>query len=203
MKTYQSTSSTTALKRRATRKALYIGVVIFAILAIVTTVTLGVVLNRDNTPAGGDPDVPTNTKPVFVLPLDEFTVAQEVNFEEFVYNPSLNAWRTVTGMTFASDAGTDINAVCDGKIIGIVDTVLDGRAITVEHTAGYISIYKSLDMSEATTLQVGQTIKAGQKLGTTSNSMQANAHFGNQLYLQLKQDGKFIDPASVLPAIDK
>jgi len=193
MKTYQSTPRN---KKNLLKRNLYIVLIAVAVIAVATGVTLGVILNKPN-------DRPVATTTVFTLPLEEFTVAQEVRLDGFVYNPTLNEWRTVTGMTFAAEAGQDVNAIANGTIVSIDDTLLDGRAIVVEHSGGFVSVYKSLDKSQDTSLKVGDEVTADTVLGKTSNMMTTNAHFGNQLYLELKKDDKFVDPVAYLPQIDK
>lgn len=180
---------------------MHIVLFVLTIAVVATAITLGIVLPRKS--SGGNPDVPTVTQPAFVLPLEEFSIAQEVNLGKFIYNPSLNQWTTVTGMTFGANAGEEVKAIMDGKIIKVADSLLDGRAVVIEHTNGFVSVYKSLGKVEEETLEIGQEVTAGTTIGITSDSMAANKHFGNQLYLQLKKDDKFVDPVDYLPQINK
>ncbi|MCX4314098.1 MAG: M23 family metallopeptidase, partial [Clostridia bacterium] len=63
----------------------------------------------------------------------------------------------------------DVVAIMDGKVTDIEKTALDGNVITIEHDGGYVSIYKSL--AGEVTVSVGDSVKAGDKIGSTSTSM--------------------------------
>jgi len=63
-----------------------------------------------------------------------------------------------------------------------------GRVVVLDHTLGYVSIYAHLDLIE---VAVGQKVKTGEAVGTLGDT---GSFYGTRLYLELRKDGKAVDP---------
>ncbi|TNF29330.1 MAG: hypothetical protein EP329_16030, partial [Deltaproteobacteria bacterium] len=64
-----------------------------------------------------------------------------------------------------------------------------GRVVVLDHTLGYVSIYAHLDVIE---VAVGQKVRTGEPLGTVGDT---GSFYGKRLYLELRKDGKAMNPA--------
>jgi stage II sporulation protein Q len=91
----------------------------------------------------------------------------------------------------------DVLAVAAGKVVIAEDDVLHGKKIKIAHADGLETVYASL--SELT-VQVGNEVKAGDKLGQ-AGQCQIKSDLPNHLYFEVYQAGQAIDPVSVLPAL--
>ncbi len=96
----------------------------------------------------------------------------------------------------AAAAGTPIKAFQSGKVTanGWVDGY--GWTIEVTHPNGLISQYHH--MQNSSSVAVGTEVKQGQTIGNVGSTGNSN---GPHLDLSIIKDGKYIDPASVIPAL--
>lgn len=206
MKTYQS--STNEKRKNFFKRHWHVLVVVASVIVIAVAVTLSVVLTlpRRSEPVADDPIInnpdppPTNTvvvtPPAVVLPVSGCQVGLGYAIDKLVYWDTLELWRTHTAMDFVGDS--DVVAVRDGTVTSVdMHTVLDGNVITITHDDGYVSVYKSL--GDEITVKVGDTVKAGTKIGVTSDSMLSELNTGAHLHFELKQNGAFVDPSAMLP----
>jgi len=190
-------------KKNFFTKHLYSVVMVSTLLVLGSVVGMTVWLTR-----GGDkpttttpPPGPGVVAPTLVLPLEEFEVAQEANLTELVYNPSLNEWRTVNGVVFGVKTDEAVHSVADGKVLEVTAIKDNGSVVSIQYDDDLVGTYMSLNDDVKVT--AGQTVKAGDVIGTTSNKLQKYAHLNNQLYLEMKQAGKYIDPMTVLPDLSE
>lgn len=203
MKTYQS--NTNEKKKNFFKRHWHALVVIAAVVVIAVVVTLSVVLTLPKskpveTPPvddpGQNPPPVVNTEPTVVLPVQGCEVGLGYAFDKLVYWDTLELWRTHPAIDFVGDS--DVVSILDGEVIDVeMHTVLDGNVVTIKHDNGYVSVYKSL--GDEITVKVGDKVKAGDKIGVTSGGMLSELNTGSHLHLELKKDGAYVDPTSVLP----
>lgn len=199
MKTYQS--STKEKKKNFFKRHWQAFVVTASVLVVAAVITLSVVFTL---PKSGPVDEivvdpPTsdvNTEPKIVLPVEGAELGLEYANEKLVYWETLKLWKVHPAIDFVGEG--DVVAIRDGKVTDVeLNTTLDGNVVTIEHDDGYVSVYKSLGSDIA--VKVGDEVKAGDKLGVTSKSMMSELDTGAHLHLEIKKDGKYVDPATVLP----
>lgn len=204
MKTYQS--NTNDKKKNFFKRHWHALVVVAAVVVIAVVVTLSVVLTLpkskpvETPPVNDDPVTPPPvnvvTEPKVVLPVQNGQVGLGYAFDKLVYWDTLELWRTHPAIDFVCDG--DVVSILDGTVTDVeMHTVLDGNVVTVTHDNGYVSVYKSL--GDDITVKVGDKVNAGDKLGVTSGGMLSELNTGAHLHLELKKDGKYVDPTTVLP----
>lgn len=96
-----------------------------------------------------------------------------------------------TGLDIAANKGTKISSICDGKVILSKNFSSYGNCVMVENE-GMTIVYahcSSLSVKE------GQEIKKGDLIGTVG--MTGNAT-GPHLHLEIRYNGRYIDPNDVL-----
>ncbi|MCL1944209.1 MAG: M23 family metallopeptidase [Firmicutes bacterium] len=174
---------------------LYKVVMVSTLVVLGAVVTMTILLNRGNDDQ--QTVTPPPPAPTYVMPLTEYEIAQDASLDRLIYNPTLNEWRTVNGTIFSVKEDIDVHSVSDGQVVDVQDTQLEGVVVKIDHGDGIVSTYMSL--AENPAVEVGQKIKAGDVIGQTSDHMSKYAHFNNQLYLEVKQAGKLIDPMTILP----
>jgi murein DD-endopeptidase MepM/ murein hydrolase activator NlpD len=207
MRTYQSGTKEKNV-RKNNKKLIYSILLAVSLAAIATVITLSVVLGGPKPlPVLEEPDpsqpvdtVPDVTAPEFKAPLASFTVTAQASLTRLVYSSSMNYWKTHNGVDLAAEAGATVMSVSAGTVTSVQHTVLEGSVVAVTHGDGLVSYYKGLDSDVS--VSVGDAVSAGTRLGTLSGAGMALEHDeGPHLHLEMKLNGKFVDPAVYLPEL--
>ena len=72
-------------------------------------------------------------------------------------------WRAHTGVDFAAEKGASVLAAADGTVSDVSVQGVMGQTVQITHAGGLITWYCGLDQK---TVQKGDTVKAGDKIGT-------------------------------------
>lgn len=193
MKVYSTTT-----KEKKDRKGM-IGLIIGAALIVCAIIiTLCVTLAGRSEDVGGGNVIPPNNDTVekYVMPLGEYTMGQDFS-DKLVYNQTLKQWRTHNGVDFIAEKGTEVLAVFGGKVKSVENTTLEGTVITIEQNDGITTIYKSL--SADARVKEGDTVNAGDVIGTIDATMATEKKVGTHLHLEMKKDGAYLSPLDYLP----
>ncbi len=167
---------------------------------LVLGITLGVVLSTTPT-SDQNQDVETDVKPVvFSLPVNSPSVIKWYSDSELMYNETLKQWESHMAIDMTSE-NLDVYSVLDGVVTDVTTTYEDGTTITITHENGFVSKYSSLE--EETDVTISDEVKAGDKIGTMSQSSADELLSGNHLHFELYKDGQKVDPANYLTLSDK
>lgn len=145
-------------------------------------------INQDtqNTPTSSD-DLMT-----FVMPIQNYTLGTTFVNNDVVYNETMNEWTAHVGVDFVTEGAQEVFAIADGTIESINYSPLEGTIVAIKHSDELVSVYKSL--AEDLAVEVGDTIKAGEKIGSTSSDAGNEAKLGSHLHLELLENGKAVNP---------
>ena len=203
MKTYQSNSKEE--KKNFFKRHKYAVAITVSVIVVALVVTLSLVFTlpkKQLPPVDGVDDNPTpppiadvDTPPAVFSPMSGAALGLDYADDRLVMWDTLELWKWHPAVDFVGEG--DVVAVLDGTFTDVEKTTLDGNVVTITHADGYVSIYKSLGSD--ITVKVGDTVKAGDKIGVTSTSMMSELNTGAHLHFELKKDGKYVNPASVLP----
>lgn len=198
MKTYQS--STKDRKKNFFKRHKYAIVVAVSVLIVAAVIVLSVVFTLpENKPVDGTvvepPTVDVDNDPKIVMPINGAQVGMDYADSRLVKWDTLDLWQWHPAVDFVGSG--DVMAISDGKVTNVEKTTMDGNVVTITHADGYVSIYKSL--GNDITVKKGDTVKAGDKIGTTSSSMMSELNTGAHLHFELKKNGKYVDPSTLLP----
>ena len=156
---------------------------------------------EDSEPSESVPDNPVITKIVFTMPVSSATVIKDYTSSTVVYNQTLGVYTGHMGIDFGAQAGTEVVAAYNGKIESISSSYLKGTTITIDHGNGLKSIYNSIDALE--TLEEGQSVSAGELIGTVSDNNRQEYKDGPHLHFEVTVNGEWVDPDEYLMLTEK
>lgn len=198
MKTYQSNSKDT--RKNFFKRHKYAIALIASTLAVTAVIVLSVVFTLPEKPKVPDdvvvppPAVDVDNKPVIVTPMAKSTIGMDYSDDKLVKWETLDLWQWHPAIDFVG--GGDVRSIMDGTVLDVEKTTIEGNVVTIEHSDGYVSIYKSLGADVA--VKKGDKVKAGDRIGTASASMTSELHSGAHLHFELKKNGKYVNPSTVL-----
>lgn len=189
--------------------------IIFCVLAIGTTVlVVGLTKNNaiEDNPVVVDPDDknddpvtpdPTDdpvtpekqtVKVYFVSPVDYSSVTMEYTDGSdvlFVFNKTLNMWKTHSALDLAAEEGAEVRAMYDGTVIEVSESFGMGNIVKIDHGENVVATYASLGNVEVVK---GQAVKAGEKIGDVSTTASYEFSDGAHLHLEVAVNGTAVDP---------
>ncbi len=112
--------------------------------------------------------------------------------EKLAYNETTKDWRTHEGLDLAAQRGEPVFAAADGTVFSIYEDEQLGMTVVLHHAQGYSTHYSNL--SEDISLQVGQTVKAGELLGSVGQSACIETAAESHLHFALYQNNSPLDP---------
>ena len=105
-------------------------------------------------------------------------------------------------MDFKCDAGTDVLAAVDGKIVSVVtDDRLYGGVVTIEHANGITTVYRFVEPAE--NLKAGAEIDRGTVIGKVMKATGAENAEGDHLHFEVYENNIMQDPDDYLNIISK
>lgn len=140
--------------------------------------------------------VETAAELTFVKPL-EGEVSYGYSPDELIFNPTMSDWRVHTGIDFLADEGAEVCAVADGTVKEIYTDDLMGTTMVIDHGNGIVSIYSNL--AEETAVMSGETVKAGDVIGTVGNTAIGESKQESHLHFSMKKDDEYCDPFEYIP----
>ena len=196
---------------RFLRQNLVLIIIIACVLAI-TGIILGVSLGKSPvTPVGpsvndtylgefNDYLVPPKSeeqKPTFMSPVAEYTLGMDYSRDSeyvLVFKKTLNEWSVHNGVDFLAEEGAAVVAICDGTVTSVRNEYGMGNIVEITHADGLVSSYFSL--GDDIEVSEGDKVKKGDKIGSVSTSVAYECAEGAHLHLEMKKDGKFVNPAN-------
>lgn len=101
-------------------------------------------------------------------------------------------WRTHDGIDIGAEEGTNVRAMTSGTVTDVYDDPLWGCCVVVDHGNTLIGHYFGLSSDLEVT--VGDTVNAGDTIGTVGNTADIEADVGSHLHFALKYQNQWIDP---------
>lgn len=129
----------------------------------------------------------------FALPVSGASITP-FSGDMLVKNETLNDWRTHNGIDIGAAVGTSVNCSCDGVVTDIRNDPMWGNVVEV--TSGeYVITYAGL--SDDIPVSIDAAVSAGDVIGSVGEipcelSLEPHLHF------DVKQNGKYVDPASLV-----
>jgi len=118
------------------------------------------------------------------------------SMDALVFNVTMEDWRTHDGVDIAAAAGTAVVAAAAGSVAQVRQDDRLGTVVVIAHKDGYESTYASLQ--EEVAVSEGESVSAGQKIGTVGNTTLTESALGAHLHFSVKKDGAAVDPMEYL-----
>lgn len=104
------------------------------------------------------------------------------------YNPTKSY-----GITIVTSSNTTVKSIQDGTVVAVDYTLEHGCAMMVQHSDGYISVYKNIGQQFK---RVGDEVRAGEVLGIIEDA--AGKDGKSSLYFELWWQGKTLNPTDYI-----
>ena len=144
-------------------------------------------LRTDSEPASSSA-APASTQPVLGRVLNGYSG------DELVYNKTLGDWRTHNGIDYACEKGSTVSSPASGKVVTAGTDGNWGPVVEVEDSAG--RLWRLCGVTDAK-VKPGDTVEVGDNLGKVG-SVSCECAEESHVHLEVKQDGKYLDPAKVI-----
>ncbi len=138
-----------------------------------------------------EPDTSMKT----VSPVSGNTVT-EYAMDCLSYNQTTRDWRVHNGVDIAAEAGSTVCAAADGTVYTIYEDDALGHTVVIRHNGGYVTQYSSL--SEDVAVSVGDSVKAGQAIGSVGSSALLETAVGDHVHFCVTYQDNPMDPAEFL-----
>lgn len=134
---------------------------------------------------------------LFAMPVMDATIHKSYNGTELLYNPTLNVWEAHKAVDFLVSSNLNVCTAYDGVVKEVYTNYLEGTVIVIDHGKGLRTSYGSLD-KDSVAVEVGATVKKGDKIGVASDSANRETNLGAYLHFITYDNGKKIDPSGYL-----
>ena len=132
---------------------------------------------------------------ITVRPLEGDTIAA-YSMDALAYNETTRDWRTHNGIDIAAAAGEEVAAARAGVVTAIYEDDAFGTTVAVEHSDGYTTHYANL--SPDTAVSIGETVSAGQVLGTVGDTATVELARDSHLHFAVYHNQQPVDPEQFL-----
>ena len=202
-------------KIKFTNKPLLTKIIYGTVIAIlcITAIVIGIISAANKAPETPEPDDTELTPPsdsgnvtppddskepekkeqTFISPLVG-SVVKEHNLEMPVFSTTLNEWRVHTGIDISAEDGSAVYASCDGTVSRIYSDPLLGYSVELTHENGIVTRYSNLSRDDESLLQVGDTVKSGDRIGTVGDTSVSELADEPHLHFALLVNGVSVNP---------
>lgn len=136
--------------------------------------------------------------PDFRSPIPDGVVLRSHSVTLPVFSPTMNDYRTHTGIDIACMEGEAVQAAADGKIGNFWYDPLMGYTLSVVHTGDAVTLYQGLAEDLPVGIEPGVSVVAGQTIGCVGNTTRIECEDEGHLHFQLDIGGTFVDPVEYL-----
>lgn len=130
-----------------------------------------------------------------IMPVDG-EISHPFSNGELVKSETLGVWKTHDGCDILCNAGTEVKSMSEGVVKMIDSSTVWGVCVTVEQSNGlevrYCGLAKELNV------KAGAMVKQGEIIGKTGDTNEAEQLQPPHLHLEVKQNGAWVDPVSVI-----
>jgi len=123
-------------------------------------------------------------------------IAMRFSTDALIYDPTLAQFRTNDNLRIYAEEGDYVQAGAAGRVMAIGRNVIRGNYVKIDHGNGWIATYGQL--ADNKLVAEGDTVMAGQRLGTVGEPSIFGSMHGHHVHLHLTRDGEPVDPYAFL-----
>ena len=139
--------------------------------------------------------------PEFRVPVEGGIVMKTASPVLPVWSATMNDYRTHRGVDFSAAPGTAVLASAPGIVTETRRDPMMGVTVSMKHAGGAVSRYQNLSEDSLGVLKVGETVAAGQLVGTVGETALIESAEENHLHFELEVDGRPVDPAEYMAVV--
>ena len=124
------------------------------------------------------------------------SMLQSYSIDQLTYNATMQDWRTHNGIDIAAELGQTVMAAADGTVTALYEDDYLGTTVVLSHGNGYTTRYCNLN--EETSVQIGDTLKCGDAVGTVGQTALLEVGTDPHLHFEVYKDNASIDPVTFL-----
>lgn len=113
---------------------------------------------------------------------------------QLVFSQTMNDYRSHNGTDFDAKDGDKVKAINDGIVMSVTKDNMWGTCVEIDHGNKMVAKYCGI---KETTLKKGDRIKIGENIGQIG-FIPIEATDGTHLHLEIKIDGKLVDPIKAM-----
>ena len=148
-----------------------------------------VIDSRDAKTKNEQPSSLTFQKPVNA---DDAYVTNEYAMDKLIYSVTLDQYMVHCGVDIEAPEDSQVIAVADGTITAIYQDDRYGNSVELTLNDGFIVVYSNL--SDASMVEVGDTVKAGDIIGGVGSTGLFESMEPAHLHLEMLKDGVYVNP---------
>lgn len=137
--------------------------------------------------------------PTFASPIPDGELLRSHSVTVPVFSPTMQDYRTHTGIDILSPAGSGVQAAADGKIGNFWYDPMMGYTLSVVHSGDAVSLYQGLAEELPAGIEPGAVVSAGQTIACVGNTALIECEDEPHLHFQLDIAGVAVDPLAYLP----
>ncbi len=139
--------------------------------------------------------LPTPTPaPPFLRPVPG-AVARGFDASHPVFFEAAGLWQLHSACDYQAKTGDVVKSMGDGTVVGIADSGMMGKSVTIQYSKGIVALYGGLSMNSY--VKLGDPVKRDQAIGHIGNSTLFETDSGPHLHLFVTKDGHPIDPETL------
>lgn len=137
-------------------------------------------------------------KTVFILPVQAGVLGKNYSADIPVFSMTMEDYRVHTGIDITADAGTPVCASADGIVEKIEFDPMMGQSVTLVHSSGYVSVYRSLSTKMPEGLAVGSNVLAGDTIGYAGDTALIEISEAPHVHFEILKDGVNENPLTYM-----
>lgn len=125
-------------------------------------------------------------------------ISREFSNDELLYTPTMNDFRTHSGIDITGDIGSSVSAFADGVITDIYNDALMGTTVVIKHSGGFVSSYSNLSEQLPQGIAVGTVVEVGSIIGGIGETAIIESAEVPHVHFELYVDEMCVDPEEYL-----
>ena len=127
----------------------------------------------------------------------EGAIQRAYSMDHLSYDETMSDWRTHDGVDIEAPLGTKVSAIRGGTVQSVFYDEAYGSTVVIDHGDGLICTYAALE--EIPTVIVGDTVQAGDVIGSVGDTAKCETAQSTHLHLSATMNGASISPLDCLP----
>ena len=152
--------------------------------------------SQEKSQAQPEPEPEPEPEPVIYMTPLAGALGEGYSSDALVFSETMDDWRTHSGIDFLAEIGDTVCAIGGGMVTDFYYDELTGHTMEITHPDGCISVYCGLN--ETVFAETGQTVMAGDAIGTVGEDLPFESADEPHLHLEVIKDGRRIDPLSII-----